>query len=41
MIQRRTLHAPLPVRRFAALTGCASQNLAGYASEKPVLILTQ
>ena len=26
---------------LAALTGCASQNLAGYASEKPVLDLTQ
>ena len=41
MIQRRTLLGATAVAPLAALTGCASQNLAGYASEKPVLDLTQ
>ena len=41
MIQRRTLLSATAVAPLAALTGCASQNLAGYASEKPVLDLTQ
>ena len=41
MIQRRTLLSATAVAPLAALTGCASQNLAGYASEKPVLDLTR
>ena len=41
MIQRRTLLSATAVAPLAALTGCASQNLAGYASEKPVLDLAQ
>ena len=41
MIQRRTLLGATAVAPLATLTGCASQNLAGYASEKPVLDLTQ
>ena len=41
MIQRRTLLSAAAVAPLAALTGCASQNLAGYASEKPVLDLAQ
>ena len=41
MIQRRTLLGATAVAPLAALTGCASQNLAGYASEKPVLDLAQ
>ena len=41
MIQRRTLLGATAVAPLAALTGCASQNLAGYASEKPVLDLTR
>ena len=41
MIPRRTLLAAAAATPLAALTGCASQNLAGYASEKPVLDLAQ
>ena len=41
MIPRRTLLAAAAATPLATLTGCASQNLAGYASEKPVLDLAQ
>ncbi len=41
MIQRRALLAVTAITPLAALTGCASQNLADYATEKPVLDLAQ